>query len=80
MNKGTKITLQPAPGVDTPFHIVFQDESPAGPHADQHLSSKKEDARQKVKLTADNAMATYKYSINANGITVDPAIIIQRMQ
>lgn len=77
VNNGTKITLQTAAGVDTPFDIDFQDESPAGPHADKHLTSKKEDSRQKVKLTADNAMATYKYSIRANGITVDPAIIIQ---
>jgi hypothetical protein len=77
VNKGTKITLQTAPGVDSPFDIDFQDESPAGPHADKHLKSKEEDSRQKVKLTADNATATYKYSIRANGITVDPAIIIQ---
>jgi hypothetical protein len=75
--KGTKITLQTNPGVDTTFDIAFQDQSPAGPQAPKHLSSKKEDSRQKVKLTADNAAATYQYSITVNGIPVDPAIIIQ---
>jgi hypothetical protein len=77
VDKGTKITLQTDPGVSTHFDIDFQNQSPAGPNAAKHLKSGPHSSRQKVELTANNAAAAYKYSITANGITVDPAIIIQ---
>lgn len=72
-----KVLLRTGEGVEVPFAIDFDGPSPAGPHANPHQDSKKEHARQVVKLDIDNVAGVYKYTITANGIPLDPAIIIR---
>jgi hypothetical protein len=77
--KGTQVTLRTdPPGPKGAFDIEFKQESAAGPGEPKKLHSEQGNSnRQRIKLTADNAKGEYKYTIIANGIPVDPAIIIQ---
>jgi hypothetical protein len=79
VSKGTKVTLRTdPPGPKGAFDIEFKQESAAGPGAPKKLHSEQGNSnRQRIKLKADNVEGEYKYTIIANGIPVDPAIIIQ---
>lgn len=59
-----------------PFEIAFKQQSPAGPGAPRQLPSRAEQGMQRARLRAAGPRATYRYGIRANGIEVDPAIII----
>lgn len=73
---GTRITwLGPDDG-GTPFALSFPGGSPAR-DARGELRSDRSGDRQKVVIVAGDAKGTYKYEIAANGIVVDPAIIIR---
>lgn len=72
------IAWRTAEGDEVPFEIEFEGESPAGPNAPRRLPSGPDAGRQRVRLTAANRSGRYKYAIVANGIRVDPAIIIDR--
>lgn len=77
--KGTQVTLRTdPPGPKGAFDIEFKQESAAGPGEPKKLHSEQGNSnRQRIKFRADNAKGEYKYTIIANGIPVDPAIIIQ---
>lgn len=77
--KGSAIVWRTARDVDTVFEIDFEGESAAGPNAPRRTKSQQDNARQKLRMTADNAIdRRYKYAIEANGQRVDPAVIIKR--
>lgn len=61
-----------------PFELRFPDGSPAGPDERSRVHSVSDEMRQKVVLVAGDQEGRYKYDIIANGIVVDPAIIIER--
>jgi hypothetical protein len=77
--KGTQVTLRTdPPGSKGAFDIEFKQESASGPDAPKKLHSEQGNSnRQRIKLIANNKEGTYGYTITANGISVDPAIIIQ---
>ncbi|HJW46401.1 MAG TPA: hypothetical protein VJ484_07920 [Lysobacter sp.] len=77
--KGTQVTLRTdPPGPKGAFDIEFKQQSASGPDAPKKLHSEQGNSnRQRIKLKADNEKGTYGYTIIANGIPVDPAIIIQ---
>lgn len=78
VDHGAGIVWRTDDGVDVPFEIDFEGESAAGRDAPRHLRSESGQSRQRVRLTAGNAPRRYKYAIEANGVRVDPAIIIDR--
>ena len=75
---GTRITWRGPQDDATPFVLRFSDASPAGRGEPRELSSRDTADRQKVVIVAGNLEGRYKYGIEANGIMVDPAIIIDR--
>lgn len=73
---GTQITWR-NPGRDMrPFEIVFTGETPATTVDRRGLTAQMRDGRYKVVITVGDRKGTYKYGITANGISVDPEIII----
>lgn len=70
--RGTEVVFR-AEGA--PFEIAFKQQSP-NPNAPLQLPSNAEQGMQKARVRAAGARATYRYGIRANGIEVDPAIII----
>lgn len=56
--------------------LRFTPESPAGRDEPPEVQSSKTPNSQRIVIVAKNAPGRYKYDIQANGITVDPAIII----
>lgn len=75
---GTRITWRGPAGSATPFVLRFTSASPAGRGEPRELSSGETVDRQKVVIVAGDIEGRYKYAIEANGIVVDPAIIIDR--
>ncbi|HSM11364.1 MAG TPA: hypothetical protein VK827_07325 [Lysobacter sp.] len=75
---GTRITWRGPEGTSTPFVLRFAEASPAGRGEPRELASEKTDVRQEVMIIARNVKGRYKYGIEANGIMVDPAIIIDQ--
>ena len=77
--KGTQVTLRTdPPGPKGAFDIEFKQQSASVRDAPKKLHSEQGNSnRQRIKLKADNEKGTYGYTITANGIPVDPAIIIQ---
>ncbi|MFC3549952.1 hypothetical protein ACFOLC_02880 [Lysobacter cavernae] len=73
---GTQITWRNPGGDLRPFEIVFPGETPAATVDRRGLTAQMRDGRYKVVITAGNKTGTYKYGITANGISVDPEIII----
>lgn len=71
--RGTEVVFR-ADGA--PFEIAFKQQSPAGPDAMRRLPSRAEQGMQKARLRAAGPRDTYRYGIRANGIEVDPAIIV----
>lgn len=76
--RGTRITWRGPDDDATPFELDFVVASPAGRGKPLEIRSGNASRRQSVVIVADNAPGRYKYGIRANGITVDPAIIIDR--
>lgn len=76
--RGTRITWRGPDGDATPFVLEFTQASPAGRGQPLEIRSGRTTNGHSVVIVADNAPGTYKYGIQANGITVDPAIIIDR--
>lgn len=74
---GTRITWRGPADNATVFDLAFPGGSPE-PRGGRDYRSGSVDARQKVGLVAAGAEGRYKYAIAANGIAVDPAIIIKR--
>lgn len=75
---GTRIAWLGPDGNATPFELTFPGGSPAGRDAPPELRSSEAGDRQKVTLVAGDTEDRYKYQIAANGVLVDPAIIIER--
>lgn len=73
VTQGTEVVFR-ADGA--PFEIAFKQQSPGGPNAPRQLPSRAEQGMQKARVRAAGPRATYHYGIRANGIEVDPAIII----
>ncbi len=71
--RGTEVVFR-ADGA--PFEIAFKQQSPGGPSAPRQLPSRAEQGMQKARVRAAGQGAEYRYGIRANGIEVDPAIII----
>ncbi|CAN5662004.1 hypothetical protein BH23PSE2_BH23PSE2_02350 [soil metagenome] len=71
--RGTEVVFR-ANGA--PFEIAFKQQSPAGPSAPRQLPSRAEQGMQKARVRAAGPGTEYRYGIRANGIEVDPAIII----
>ena len=75
---GTVITWRDPPDQTTTFNLVFSNGSPTEQGA-RSLAATQAAGRYKVSITAHgNKGQTYKYGIQANGKTVDPAIIINQ--
>lgn len=74
----TRITWQSTADSTTPFERRFPDGSPAGRGERTQVRSSIDDEDQKIVLVAGDQDGRYKYEIVANGIVVDPAIIIER--
>lgn len=74
----TRITWRGPADDDAPYVLMFPGGSPAADGGRGELPSRSVDGRQKVELLAGDTEGTFKYSIRANGIEVDPAIIIKR--
>lgn len=74
----TRITWRGPPDDDAPYVLMFPGGSPGIDRSRGELPSRSVDGLQKVELVAGDAEGTYKYVITANGIAVDPAIIIKR--
>ena len=75
VDPGTRITWRAAFG----FRLRFDHASPGGRGAPLEPSSTERDGRQKIVLTAGNASGTYRYAILTRDGSVDPAIIIRRI-
>lgn len=75
---GTRITWRGPEQAPTPFLLRFAEASPAGAREPRDLPSRETGDRQRVVIIAGEVEGRYKYGIEANGITVDPAIIIDR--
>jgi hypothetical protein len=75
---GTRITWVGPERDARPFALAFPGGSPAARGEGDDLTSDRIDEREKVVLVAGDIERRYKYEIDANGITVDPAIIINR--
>lgn len=75
---GTRIAWLGPDRNAAPFELTFPGGSPAGRDAPPELRSSEADGRQKAALVAGEATGRYKYQIAANGVLVDPAIIIER--
>lgn len=74
----TRITWRGPADDDAPYVLMFPGGSPGADGGRGELPSRSIDGRQKVELVTGDTEGTYKYSISANGIEVDPAIIIKR--
>lgn len=74
---GTRIIWRGPEDSAAPFVIAFAGASPEATGGHGRLASDSVDARQKVVIVAGGDAGTYKYGIAANGITVDPTIIIR---
>ena len=75
---GTRVTWRGPEETSTPFLLQFTQASPAGRGEPRELPSRETADRQRVVIIAGDVEGRYKYGIEANGITVDPAIIIDR--
>ena len=75
---GTRITWRGPDEAPTPFLLSFTEASPAGRGEPRELPSRETAGRQRIVIIAGEVEGRYKYDIEANGITVDPAIIIDR--
>ena len=75
---GTRITWRGPEETPTPFLLRFTEASPAGRGEPRELPSRETADRQRVVIIAGEVEGRYKYGIEANGIMVDPAIIIDR--
>lgn len=71
--RGTEVVFR-AEGA--PFEIAFKQQSPGGSSAPRQLPSRAEQGMQKARVYAAGPRTIYRYGIRANGIEVDPAIII----
>lgn len=79
VRQGALVTFRTEPGVLEPFAIEFKEHSAAGRGEPRYLGSEPgRSDRQRVRLMAGNVVGTYRYTIIANDIRVDPAIIIDR--
>ncbi|MDQ3287364.1 MAG: hypothetical protein M3Q42_03715 [Pseudomonadota bacterium] len=74
----TTITWRSTADSKTPFELRFPDGGPAGVSERTEVRSSNVDENQKLVLVAGDEEGRYKYDIVANGIVVDPAIIIER--
>lgn len=70
---GTEVVFRAS---GAPFEIAFKQQSPGGSNAPRQLPSRAEQGMQKARLRAAGPRAIYRYGIRANGVEVDPAIII----
>ncbi len=78
VDPGTQITWRGPEGGRETFKLRFHEASPGGRGAPlQVASSRSDDGRQKVSITADNESGRYMYDILIPGGGVDPAIIIR---
>jgi len=75
---GTRITWRGPEETPSPFVLRFTKANPAGHGEPRELPSRAMAGRQQIGIIAGNVKGRYEYGIEANGITVDPAIIIDR--
>lgn len=76
--RGTRVTWRGPDDDATPFVLEFTQASPAGRGQPLEIRSGRTTNGHSIVIVADNEPGIYKYGIQANGITVDPAIIIDR--
>lgn len=76
VDAGTRITWRDPPDKTTAFNVIFSSAPPTAEGA-AHLSAMSAAGRYKVTITTYGSAGSYKYGLQANGKTVDPAIIIR---
>lgn len=78
VDAGTKITWRDPQGKTTAFNLVFADRAPTERALPQNFAATQAAGRYKVSITAHGQKGeNFKYGIQANGKTIDPAIIIK---